>query len=311
MSGDTDTVPPDCFYLGVDGGGSKTLAIVVDAHGNEHGRAVAGSANYSAVGLERAVAHVLAAAEEAARAAGTCLPLAAAWLGLAGVDRPADHTILLPHLSSLANAVHLTNDAELLLSALPGQAGVVLIAGTGSIAVGRSSRGATTRAGGWGHILGDEGSGYDIGRRALVAATRFADGRGEPTLLLPRILRAWHLTEANELISHVYYDEDKAAIARLAPLVLQAAREDDHAARRIVRRAAIELALAAVTVGNRLAYRAAPLPIALGGSLLLQDAGFRADVLRAISRHHLLGDIAVVEQPAFSAAQAAIALAAP
>lgn len=311
MSESPETASPPRFYLGIDGGGTKTLAIVVDTHGIERGRAVGGSANYSAIGLECAVGHVVAAAAEAARAAGAQLPLASAWLGLAGVDRPADSEILLPHFRSLASVIHLTNDAELLLSALPGRAGVALIAGTGSIAVGRNTAGAATRAGGWGHILGDEGSGYDIGRRALMAATRFADGRGEPTLLLPRILRAWNLTAANELIGRVYHGEDKATIAQLAPLVLQTAREDDPAARRIVRRAALELALAAVTVGNRLTIHATPLPIAIGGSLLLQGADFRAEVLRNISRHRPLGDVAVVEQPAFSAAQAAIILSSP
>lgn len=313
MSGDAEAAPstaPNRFYLGVDGGGTKTLAIVVDGHGNERGRAVTGSANYSAIGFERAVAHVTAAATEAARAAGTTLPVAAAWMGLAGIDRPADCVALLPSFRPLAGIVHLTNDAELLLSALPGRAGVALIAGTGAISVGRNAAGAATRASGWGHILGDEGSGYDIGRRALVAAARFADGRGEPTLLLPRILRAWNLTAANELIGRVYHGEgeDKASIAQLAPLVLQIAREDDPAARRIARRAALELALTAVTVGNRLVYRATPLPIAIGGSLLLQDADFRAEVLAAISRHRPLGDVALVEQPALSAAQAAITL---
>lgn len=308
---DAKPAAPDRFYLGIDGGGTKTLAIVVDQHGNERGRAVSGSANYSAVGLERAVAHVFAAAEEAAHLTDTHLPLNAAWLGLAGIDRPADCDVLLPHFRPLARRIHLTNDAELLLGALPGRTGVALIAGTGSIAIGRNATGTATRAGGWGHILGDEGSGYDIGRRALVAAARFADGRGEPTLLLPRILRAWGLTAANELIDRVYHHEDKATIAQVAPLVLQTAREDDPIARRITRRAALELAIAAVTVGNRLAFRATPLPLALGGSLLLQDADFRADVLRTISRYRTLGPVAVVEQPGLSAAQAAIALAAP
>src|SRR5215469_11955832 len=102
MSGNTADKSSQGFYLGVDGGGTKTLAIVVDEQGIERGRVVAGSANYSAIGLERAVGHVTAAVEEAARAAGTCLPLAAAWLGLAGVDRPADCNALMPSYRLLA-----------------------------------------------------------------------------------------------------------------------------------------------------------------------------------------------------------------
>jgi N-acetylglucosamine kinase-like BadF-type ATPase len=98
-------------------------------------------------------------------------------------------------------------------------------------------------------------------------------------------------------------------VAQLAPLVLQAAREGDRVARRIVRRGTVELARAAVVAGDHLGFGAAPLPIALGGSLLLRAPDVRAAVLGAIGHSRLLGEIALVEQPAHSAAQAAIALA--
>ncbi len=297
------------FYLGIDGGGTKTHAVVVDAQGVERGSALVGGANHQAVGVERAIAQVMAATEEAARAAGACLPFDAAWLGLAGIDSPADMALVLPHLAPLAGVLHLTNDADLLLSALPDQIGVALIAGTGAIAVGRNAAGATTRASGWGHLLGDEGSGYDIGRRALTAATRAADGRGEPTLLLARILEAWGLATASDLIGHVYHGAEKGVIAQVAPLALQAARAGDLVARRIVHRAVVELALACVTVGARLGFGDSPLPLALGGSLLLRDSDFRADVLGAISQRRPLGAVALVEQPAHSAARAAVTLA--
>ncbi|HEY7849192.1 MAG TPA: BadF/BadG/BcrA/BcrD ATPase family protein [Ktedonobacterales bacterium] len=303
---------PARFYLGVDGGGTKTRAVVVDAHGAERGNALSGSANAHAVGVERAVAQVIAAAEQAARQAGASLPFAAAWLGLAGLDGPSDSERLLPHLAPLAGVIHLTNDAELLLSALLGQLGVALIAGTGSIAVGRNAAGAATRVGGWGHTLGDEGGGYDLGRRALNAAARYADGRGEQTSLLQRILAAWDLRAASELIGHVYAGaatRQVEEVAQLAPLVLQAAREGDRVARRIVRRGTVELARAAVVAGDHLGFGAAPLPIALGGSLLLRAPDVRAAVLGAIGHSRLLGEIALVEQPAHSAAQAAVALA--
>src|SRR5579859_554323 len=129
------------FAIGIDGGGSKTLAVVVDAQGREVGRGLVGSANYIVIGLSQAVRNIYAAAEEAARNAGCHLPLEAAWLGLAGLDRPVDHTLLLPHMDTLAKRVRLVNDAELLLSGLDHAVGVALISGTGSIAFGCAADG--------------------------------------------------------------------------------------------------------------------------------------------------------------------------
>src|SRR5947209_9328291 len=95
------------YYLGVDGGGSKTLAVIVDGDGQEQGRGQAGSSNYQAVGLPQAIQHIYAAVEQAAQASGCALPLRKAWLGLAGVDRLHDYQTLHPHLKSLARVVHL------------------------------------------------------------------------------------------------------------------------------------------------------------------------------------------------------------
>src|SRR6185437_6227673 len=95
----------------------------------------------------------------------------------------------------------------------PAQVGVALIAGTGSIAVGRNAAGVAARVGGWGHLLGEEGSGYAIGSAALNAAVRAADGRGEPTSLLQRILATWGLSAAPELIPYVYADANTRGAA--------------------------------------------------------------------------------------------------
>lgn len=302
------------YSLGVDGGGSKTLAIIVDAQGNQRGQGLSGSSNYAAVGMSQAVAHICSAVEEATREAGCTLPLHAAWLGLAGIDRQDDCDTLLPHLCSLAEIVHLTNDAELLLSALDHAVGVALIAGTGSIALARNQQGGIKRAGGWGHILGDEGSGYDIGRRGLQAATRAADGREPGTMLLELIMQHWNLTRADELIDKVYHAADKADIAQVSTQVFAATRSGDSVAREIVRQAAQELALAAITVGAIPCGcppsddPSAPLPIALGGGLLLHEEDFREQVLDAIRKRRALGQVALVTQPALSAARAAIHL---
>ncbi len=296
------------YSVGVDGGGTKTIAIVVDAQGRECGRAQAGSANHSAVGFQQAVQHLHSAVEQAAEAAGCQLPLSSAWLGIAGIDRPSDHDALLPHLQALAKVIYLTNDAELVLSGLDKALGVALIAGTGSIALGRDARGKTARAGGWGHILGDEGSGYEIGRLALQAAVRAADGRGPVTSLLELIMQHWQLNEASDIIGKVYPYEDKAHIASLSALVFTAARAGDQIARRIIQHAANELALAAVTVGTALSFPTNQLPLALGGGLLVHEKVFRQQVIRCVRRRSPIGQVVVVDQPALSAARAAPAL---
>lgn len=291
------------YFLGVDGGGSKTLAIVVDADGVERGRGLAESSNYHTVGVQQAAAQICRAAEQAAAAANCHLPLAAAWLGLAGVDRPDDVTSLQPHLRPLAETVRLTNDAELVLGGLEQGVGVALIVGTGSIALGRNAQGASARAGGWGHLLGDEGSGYDIGQQALRAAMRAADGRGAHTILLENILTEWKLATASDIITPVYRAQDKAQIARLAPLVLAAARAGDSVASRIARRAAVELALAASSVSDALGFHD-EIPLALSGGLLIHEEDFRAEVLRRIRRYRPIVYTIVVTEPALSAARA-------
>lgn len=295
------------FYAGIDGGGSKTLAVVVDAAGHECGRGTGGSANYAAIGIERAVASIYTAVAAATDAAGGTLPLRAAWIGLAGVDRPADHRALLPRLRDLAETLRLTNDAELILGALDDAVGVAVICGTGSIALGRDARGGTTRAGGWGHIIGDEGSGYDLGRACLQAVSRAADGRGQNTVLLDLLRREWDLKEPSDMIGHVYPQGDKKQIARLSALVCSAARDGDAVAGAIVARAADELALGIMTVGGKLHFPDA-LPLALGGGLLVHEAELREMVLERIRRQRPLARVAVVAHPAETAARAAIHL---
>ena len=305
-------MPALTLFAGVDGGGSKTLAVVVDAAGRERGRGTAGSSNWAAVDLERAVAHVRAAVAEATDAAGGELPITAAWIGLAGVARPGDQDAFLPRLDGLAGRVRLTNDADLVLTALPGAAGVAAIAGTGSIILGRDPGGQTARAGGWGHVFGDEGSGYELGRAALQAAARAADGRGPATTLLAAILDHWRLTAPSDLIDRIYHDPggDKAGIAQLAGLVSRAAAAGDPVARKLVAQAADELTLGIAAVAARLDFPDGRLPLALAGGLLVGEPGLRARVLRRVRRRFPLGPVAVVADPAASAARAAVALAA-
>jgi glucosamine kinase len=296
------------FFLGIDGGGSKTIAVIVDASGNELGRGQADSSNYSVVGHQRAISHIHIATQEARQAAGIDETLNTAWLGLAGIDSPNEHQLIFPHVQSVAQKVHLTNDADLVLSALDDLVGIALIAGTGSITLGRDRHGASGRSGGWGYIIGDEGSGYDMGRKALQAAVRAADGRGEETMLLDYILQHWHISDANGILNEVYQHTDNAKIARLSSLVFTAARAGDHMAQQIVQYAANELALAVIALSKQLDFIGIPLPLALGGGLLLHESDFRAQVIETIRQSHPISQVVLAEQPALNAARAAIHL---
>jgi glucosamine kinase len=300
MPGVTQSVEP---VAAVDGGGSKTVAVVVDAQGRELGRATAGSSNATVVGTEHAANHVRHAVADAVRLAGAVLPLRSIWIGLSGIDRPGMREQLHPLLRSLSVDIRLTNDAELIYGALDGGVGVVLIAGTGSIAIGRDSTGATARAGGWGHVMGDEGSGYDLGRRALQAAARAADGRGPETRLLDAFMHHWRIDLPLAMIERVYKSSDKSDIAVLASLVLGAARDGDTVARQIVADAAGELAKAAIAANDRLTFSENQLPLALTGGLMTGEPDYRAMVLRRIRNRRPVGQVRVVDDPALTAAR--------
>lgn len=293
------------FFLAVDGGGSKTLAIVVDARGRERGRGVSGSSNHEVVGAEQAIAAIHLAVTYAVTAAGAELPVASAWLGLSGIDHPQNVEILLPPLRGLAHEVRITNDAELVLGALSDQVGIAVIAGTGSIAVGRAPDGQMARVGGWGHVFGDEGSGYGIGREALQCAARAADGRGPETKLLAAILGRWDLAMPELMMARVYESFDKTEIAALAPMVLALARGGDPAARRIEARAARELALDISTAAQRLNFPPGLVPLAVGGGLLVHEARLRAMMVNRIARAWTVEPV-VVSEPALTAARALV-----
>jgi glucosamine kinase len=296
-----------CF-LGLDGGGTRTRAVIVDSGGREIGRGLSGSSNAQVVGVETAVGHIYAAVAQAC-AARVALPLTAAWCGISGVDRPADYATLTPHLVDLAATVELTNDAELGLAALPGACGVCLIAGTGSIAVGRDPTGRHARAGGWGYLLGDEGSGYDLGLRALQAIARAADGRGPATTLTGLVLRAWELATPSDLIGAVYgYGATaSASIAPLAGTVFAAAADGDGIAQGIVAEAAGQLADTVLAVAGQLAFTG-PIPLALVGGVLVHQPAYGAAISARIQDVRPAAPV-VVPDPALAAAQALAAAA--
>jgi len=245
---------------------------LADAHGHVLGRGEAGPSNYQAVGLEKAMAAIQAAVQQAWEAAA--LPpqrAAAACLGLAGVDRAEDHSLVERAVRSLglARQVHIVNDAVIALAAATRTGiGVVVIAGTGSIAYGMNAQGNQRRAGGWGHLIGDEGSAYDIGRRALQAVMRAYDGRGPQTALTPAILQYWQISSPEDIISKIYGPLlPRPQIAALAQVVVATARQGDPVARSILNDAVHELVTTAITVIRHLGMDRSPVEVAVAGGM--------------------------------------------
>ncbi len=261
------------LVIGVDGGGSKTLAVLAESSGRELGRGLAGGCNYQVVGEEAARATILAAIRIAFERAG--LPfktVAGICMGLAGVGRPVDQGWVEDFVreEGLARRLALAHDGQLLLWAgTPQGWGVGIVSGTGSIAYGRSPDGREARAGGWGYLLGDEGSGYAIGRAALQAVAQAEDERGPATTLTARILAQWKLEQTWDLVGQVYRGgkQGRVEIAALAEMVLEEAANGDEVAQAIETHAARELVFQAATVVRRLGFSEA-VPCALGGGVL-------------------------------------------
>src|SRR5512136_1547813 len=228
------------FLIGIDGGGTKTVALLSDLEGRVIGRGIGGPSNYQVVGIEAAGEAMNQAIRAAFAEAGVepCAPRAMG-LGLSGVDRPADFEVIRAWAAGQMpdTRVVIVNDAMIVLAAgTPEGWGIAMISGTGSIAYGRSREGCLVRAGGWGYILGDEGSGYAIGQAALQAVMRAHDERAPRTMLTQSVLAHWSLESPTHLVSRVYIDQvSPSDVAKLAVLVEAAASAGDAVAHDILR----------------------------------------------------------------------------
>jgi N-acetylglucosamine kinase len=240
----------------VDGGQSSTKAVIGDEARRILGSGVGGPCNHAAAGegrarLERGVRESLEAAcgDAGLDAAAVCFE--AACFGMSG--GPEDkHAILAPILRTRRLIV--TTDAVIALAgATSAGVGIAVIAGTGAIAFGRNAEGRVARAGGWGYVFGDEGSGFDTVRQAMRAALRMEEGWGPPTSLRAALLGATGARDANDMLHRFYGDEwPRARVAALGPLVDAAALEGDGVAIEILSRAAQELALLTAAVRRQL-----------------------------------------------------------
>jgi len=260
--------------IGLDGGGTKTVGVLVDGQGHVLARAVADSSNVQVVGGETLGRVISDLVNRLLTQAGQSQPADHLYAGLAGAGRPADRQTILAVLESkqLAKKISVDTDAAAALAgAFAGGPGIIVISGTGAIGFGKDSRGALYRCGGWGDLLGDEGSGYYIGQQALIAALKDWDGRGPKTCLRPAIEAKYSIPSVDLLISSIYSGKiDRTEIASLAPLVFDKRAEGDEAAQNIIASAGEEIGKIIAAVARRMGLSGRSVRVALIGSVFKQ-----------------------------------------
>ncbi len=270
--------------LAIEAGGTKTEAARFGSDGTVLARTLAGPGNYQRLGpegLKDLVIQLLSILnDEAALGEIECAALAMA--GLAG-DR--DTAVARSILSKLLPGIPVvaTSDARAALTGACGESGILIIAGTGSIVVGRNGSGRELRCGGWGSVLGDEGSAYDLGKRALIRACRVLDGRDEPTRFTHRVLDTFAPEDRgparDSILDRVTSVDQTAA---LAPMICQAALEDDADAREIINTGAAALTQMTVAVARGLDLDQGSAELALFGGLLGRPGPYSDEVQRQL-----------------------------
>ena len=257
-------------YAGVDGGGTRTTLVLAERSGREILRRVGGA---GLVDPRNPVASAVLVAElvrGAMAEAGLAQPPAALCAGLAGVGNETERLAVENALAAegVAGRVRIVTDGEIALEgALGGGAGVLIIAGTGSVAFGRAEDGRVERCGGWGMFVGDEGSGYSIGRSGIIAALRAADGRGPVTTLLAELMAEMGADTPNGIPPWVGRAA-KGDIAALSRHVTAAAAAGDAVALDVLRREAAELALHPRALAGVLGPWTAPVSVVFHGGVL-------------------------------------------
>jgi len=298
------------MVFGIDGGGTRARAALVDAHGTVIAQATGGSTNRYSVAPEVALSNLEALLNQVLDQAGSQRKdLTGGCFGSAGLARPSEQEIFADFFAGFLGPevpVRLCSDGEILLvGGLLNLEGYGLIAGTGSLALGRSADGRLVRAGGLGFMLGDEGSAWWIGHQAIVRSLRSLEDRDLPTTLIPELLKACRLTAPADFVAWVHHDASKADIAAVAPVVAQAAQNQDVLALDILKKASGELALLVTSVVSRSPWIGNKTLVLAGG--VLENNTLVETQLRLLLARELPG--LTVETPRGSALEGACLLA--
>jgi N-acetylglucosamine kinase-like BadF-type ATPase len=249
------SMKPLRYVIGIDGGATKTVALIGAENGKILGRGGSGPSNYHNIGVSAASVAIKQAVREARQRAGIERNAEVAVVALAAVDSPRDKTTTLQFIRRIRIArknlvVH--DSVAALQAATSGQPGIIVISGTGCVAAGINEAGKYVRAGGWGYLIDDEGSAYDIGAKALRSAFRMLDGRSPETKLAYALKRKFRVRTLGDALREIYSAEFGVdGIAGLTPLVSKLASSDE-VCRRILNDAGVSLAELACMVAKRL-----------------------------------------------------------
>lgn len=304
------------LVLGIDGGGTKTAALIMDLQGHVLGVGEGGPSTYgiqpdavTRASIQNAVG---AAWHSAGLKAG---PFAAAFLGMGNVvsdlDRRSVHAIAVDLGLAPSERIGEDHDCRVALAGgLSGRPGIVQIAGTGTSTFGMNAAGQSWRSGGWGPLIDDEGSSYWLGIQAMRAAAMASDGRGQPTLLTDAVAERLSLREMNELMNRLYAAEmSRTEIAALGPLVYQAAEQGDDVAVKLINYGCEAMADCVLTVARRLGMTDGPCELAVTGGQTKARDGLYGPLAQAV--HKRLPDCKVLHaelSPVYGAALLALKL---
>jgi N-acetylglucosamine kinase-like BadF-type ATPase len=307
------------YIIGIDGGGTKTTAVLCAFDESILAEAQGDSSNFQIIGIERSAHTILDLVETCCHSVGcSVMQIGAIVTGVAGAGRPNDQKSMYDGIMDLARTRNLTlnnlaveSDARIALEgAFGGKPGMIVIAGTGSIVFGKDERGNTYRAGGWGRFIGDEGSGYAIGQQAFRAVARSLDDHSKKTKLTKFFGEKFGMN-TQETIIHSLYTEN-FDIASVVPTVIETASKGDKVAKKILDEAALELVgiiEVALKKINRNLKNPTKRPLAFVGGLLADEQYYSRRVISVIRKNSLPVSIRQAESsPVVGAALMAIEL---
>ena len=283
------------YILGVDGGGTKTTALIADIKGNHMAESESGSSNYKSVGVKSAKENinnaVISVIENLGLRNKHKLIFKSTCFGLAGNDSNEDtkiykeiifNDVIEKYLDR--NKIIICNDTRIGLAAgSDSKNGVMIICGTGSNCYGINEQGREAKVNGWDYILGDEGSGYEIGIKALRALMRAYDGRGESTLLSKTVLEDLNIKNISELIKWAYSDYFlKVRVAAIAKTVCKTAEMGDKISKKILKEEADEAIISVKTVVDKLGLADKEFDLVFVGNVFKCEKYFKSVLMRKL-----------------------------
>lgn len=272
------------YLIGIDGGGTKTDCAIADLSGKIIHQTTGKPSNFLIIGVEEAIENIFALIEENLFSLeGDFADVKQIVIGVAGAGREEDAKLLENGFKDYADeegihfkGVKVLSDAHIALEgAFPNSAGCILIAGTGSILFGKDDKGVIHRVGGFGRLIGDEGSGYSIGRKALNAVSKASDGRGEETMISELLDAKMNHNTSKNIINIVY--NEKLDVASVARIVIEAAEEGDPIAEDILDEEADELVLHVKSLIDKIHTN--NINVSFSGSLI-DNKNFYSDLLK-------------------------------